>query len=570
MYNFFKTISLNQIEFEKKLDNKYKQQKGVYFTNSLEIIDNTLDIIKIDDSIFEKKILEPSCGQGIFLLKLIYNVYIIFPNSQRLYNFINNNIFFIDIDKNMILQTIDNIKALYKYLFNKEYNGNFNSIECDFTDKKCNANLFEYHTDTILSKLYNTFDYVIGNPPYVSLYGRRDKKLNEEQRINYLHNYTQFPNYIKNGKINLVMLFLEHSLDLLKDDGRLSFIIDISFFESAYKYTRKFLLDNSTINELDINIQKFNVASGQIIIKITKSKYHPNNIVKIVDYKNNSTYQIPQINWNNNKDEYRFRYNISNINKNIIDKIYIKGEKTLLDKFPNKNLRTCTMLLDMEDKFTCTNLIENSKLNANTYPYYQGSKSLSSKYSILKYYKYFIYNKELQDNINNQLKIELREKGIKNKKRIGLGETIIYDNPKIYIRQSAKELIATIDMNKSSANNSLYVFSLRDNSIENINYLYFLVGWLNSDLITYYAQQMNIIRYSIGKQPQIKISDLYSIPILEDLEIQKIIYNKVKQIYNNQSLSVKFQQEINSIIYNFYNINTSEIDNINKQINDFR
>ena len=73
---------------------------------------------------------------------------------------------------------------------------------------------------------------------------------------------------------------------------------------------------------------------------------------------------------------------------------------------------------------------------------------------------FFYYNKPLQDSINDELKIELTKQGVKNKKRLGLGETIIYDNPKLFIRQSAKEIIATIDLGKSSANNSLYVFLL--------------------------------------------------------------------------------------------------------------
>ncbi len=50
----------------------------------------------------------------------------------------------------------------------------------------------------------------------------------------------------------------------------MSFILDVSFFETAYKYTRKYLLENSEINSIKYNISKFNVASGQIILKATK------------------------------------------------------------------------------------------------------------------------------------------------------------------------------------------------------------------------------------------------------------------------------------------------------------
>jgi len=183
--------------------------------------------------------------------------------------------------------------------------------------------------------------------------------------------------------------------------------------------------------------------------------------------------------------------------------------------------------------------------------------------------KYFYYNKNLQDSINESLKIELEKQGVKNKKRLGLGETIIYDNPKLYIRQSAKEIIATIDLNKSSANNSLYVFSLRDNSAKTIDFLYFLCGFLNTDFITYYAQQMNIIRFSQGKQPQIKIGDLGTIYIPSDSSLQNKISNLCKKIYNDFESKDTVKTQIDNLVYDYYKLSDLEIGNIEKSIKDF-
>lgn len=223
------------------------------------------------------------------------------------------------------------------------------------------------------------------------------------------------------------------------------------------------------------------------------------------------------------------------------------------------------MLLDMEDKFTFekkTGFDENL-----IYPYYQGSKSLSGKYENLTFTKYFYYNKPLQDEINAQLKVELEAKGIKNKKRLGLGETIIYDNPKLYIRQSAKEIVATLDVEKSSANNSLYCFSLRNNSETALNTLHFICGILNSKLITFFAQEMNIIRFSAGKQPQIKISDLGQIPILQNSQLQTKIIDLVKDIYTAKKQELI--NEIDNLLYNHYNISDAEIQHIEKAIKGF-
>ncbi|PIY10041.1 MAG: hypothetical protein COZ18_06875 [Flexibacter sp. CG_4_10_14_3_um_filter_32_15] len=569
---FLENIIFNQSDYEQNLNAKDRKQNGVFLTNSLTTIDSLLDIIEIDATIFDKKILEPSCGQGIFILKLLDNLYSKFSDSLLISKFISNSIFFIDIDKKMIEQTKSNIKSLYYFLFEEEFEGTFNDLNEDFTKKIILTNsLFEEKQVGTFDNLYQNFDYVIGNPPYVSLYGRRDKKENEQQRIDYLKNYNQFPNSVKNGKINLVMLFIEHSLELLKEKGKLSFIIDISFFETAYQHTRKFLLENTLIQELQINIQDFEVASGQIIIKLSKEKPTTNlsNKVKIIDHQIQKEYFINQSDWYNSNDEYKFRYNNCKISKEIIQKIESKNDKTLLELYPKKNLRTCVMLLDMEDKFTFTEKNDKNISSDFIYPYYQGSKSLSEKYGKLEYKKYFHYNKPLQDKINDELKIELEKQGIKNKKRLGLGETIIYDNPKLFIRQSAKEIIATLDLEKSAANNSLYIFSLRNNSEKTIDFLYFLCGFLNSDLITYYAQQRNIIRFSKGKQPQIKIKDLGSIFIPVDTEFQTKISFLCKEIYLKGELQSELKKTIDTLIYEYYDVNEEEILKIEQAIKDF-
>lgn len=565
--SFIEKIVLDQSGYENSLNKKERKKNGVFLTNSLDTVENLLNIVLIDSEIFAKRILEPSCGQGIFILRLLSDIYLKFPDPSLISNFISNNIFFVDIQEEMVEKTKINIQKLYTFLFDENFHGSFNGITWDFTDKVSSGlSLFDEVKTTPFSNLYNSFDYVIGNPPYVTLYGRRDKKENEKQRVNYLNNYNQFPAYVKNGKLNLVMLFIEHSIDFLKENGKLSFIIDVSFFETAYKFTRKYLLDNTTIEELQVNIQDFNVASGQVIIKLSKTKTVKHK-VQIIDHKTENRYLVEQSSWNNKNDEYKFRYNSCSISKQILDKVKDKKDKTILQLYPSKNLRTCVMLLDMEEKFT---FIDKGSRDENLlYPYYQGSKALSEKYGKLHFKKYFYYDKPLQDSINNELKIELEKQGVKNKKRLGLGETVIYDNPKLFIRQSAKGIIATIDLEKSSANNSLYVFSLRNNSAETIDFLYFLCGFLNTDFVTYYAQQMNIIRFSQGKQPQIKIGDLGTIYIPNDNKLQNEISELCKGIYSNFNSKDTIMTQIDKLVYSYYELSELEIVTIKQSIKDF-
>ena len=150
-----------------------------------------------------------------------------------------------------------------------------------------------------------------------------------------------------------------------------------------------------------------------------------------------------------------------------------------------------------------------------------------------------------------------------------MGETVVYDNPKVFIRQSAKELIANIDFGSSAANNSLYVFSLRNNSAHSLFILKFLCAWLNSDLMTFYAQQQNIIRFAQGKQPQIKVSDLGTIPFPTNFHFQETIVNIAEKIFDKQDSIEIHKTEINNLVYQYYELSEEQIVHIQKSIKDF-
>ena len=564
------TLINNQTTYENNLELSQRKDLGVFLTNNIHTVDKILDIIDFEDkNILSRKFLEPSCGNGVFVIRLLEILFKTEENKEVVSKFIESNIFFIDIDEKMIEKTKNNISSYFYSKFNEQYVGTYNDFVFDFTQrikpKKINL-LFDSLLDTPLTKFLNNIDYVIGNPPYVSLYGRRDRKKDEAQRIYYLNRYSQFPDSLKNGKINYVMLFIEQSLDFLKDDGKLSFIIDLSFFETAYEHTRKYLLDNSRILSIEYNIKDFEVASGQVILELQKTKVK-NNLVKITDAETNISIEVDQALWYKPKDQFKFRFNTCSLSSAIIDKIESKNCPTLKSLYPKKNLRTCVMLLNMENLF----VFEDKKTGQEVkiYPYYQGSKGLKGKYQKLESTKYFHYDKNLQDRVNDELKAELTAKGIKNKKRLGLGESVIYDNPKIYIRQSAKEIIASYDENPSSANNSLYVFTLRNAKKESITFLKFLCGLFNSDIITFYSQQLNIIRFSKGKQPQIKTSDLYKIPVPADIALQSKISKLVDKIYSNSEDEEIIKDDINKVINEYFNLSFDELETMQNAILNF-
>lgn len=198
------------------------------------------------------------------------------------------------------------------------------------------------------------------------------------------------------------------------------------------------------------------------------------------------------------------------------------------------------------------------------FPYIEGSKGLKGKFFKPTPYRYIKYDHELQLKLSNEFKTELEILGVKNKKRVTLGDKAAYLAPKIFIRQSASEIMATYCKEPYAANNSIYILTTKKSTEESIEMLKYTCGLLNSDLITFYCRINRIIRADKGKTPQIKISDLKNIkinvsnkyyhPVIEVVE-KLLAYPEDKERY----------QELNALVYEIYNIDEGE----RKFINDY-
>ena len=103
--SFLDRIAFGQNDYEQGLNKINRKKNGVFLTNSIDTVENLLDVVLIDSGIFTKRILEPSCGQGIFILKLLSDIYLKFPDALLISNFISNNIFFVDVQEEMVEKT---------------------------------------------------------------------------------------------------------------------------------------------------------------------------------------------------------------------------------------------------------------------------------------------------------------------------------------------------------------------------------------------------------------------------------------------------------------------------------
>lgn len=527
--------------YSSKLTNEEKKDFGQFYTNNRSIIKLMLDEIDV----LCGKILEPSCGSGQFIVEIINKIISIKKQNgesiENILEYIVENIYCNDVDINALkIVEINIISVLLPYMI---YVKNRNN---DFKLKRLKIYNYDFVNKDVLNE---KFDLVIGNPPFVTMYGKRSRNMTEEKR-NIYNKFNFVTNKNGNNKFNLSMFFIENGLEALVKNGNLIYILDISFFEMAFQDIRKFLINNFDIKLLISGIKVFeSVASGQIILKVTNSKT-VDNVINLINFNDNIKLSINQKEWNNEKDQYKFRFPLNNIEEVIIKKI--EKYKKIDVYFPNKEIRTCCALTGRTEDFLTNEEVENEDI----FPYLEGSKGLKEKFAKLNYKNKIKYDYDLQIKISNEFKKELELKGVKNKKRVTLGDKDTYIFPKIFVRQSSKELVATYTEEKFAANNSIYIISKKSNDIETKKILKYVCGIINSDLLSFYARIKKIIRYEVGKTPQIKISDFKELRINIDDKFYDIIIDLVDGILiKKEDLKI---QMLNDYVYKIYGIDDVE------------
>jgi type I restriction enzyme M protein len=232
----FKNISLNDssndvkgLAFQKFLGHHEKTDRGQFFTPE-QIINFCTQIIAPQK---HEKILDPACGSGGFLISSLKYLQ---KNDVNLDNkaIINNNIFGIDINKN--IARIAKMKLLL--------------------EKNTHSNIIVYNSlesiDTIKSLLDNNkggFDVILTNPPFGA-------KINQQSLLNkyqlgFKWNKTH-EGFIRNDILlntqTVETLFIERCFDLLKIGGRMAIVLPNGNFENpSLEYVRHFIMKKAKI-----------------------------------------------------------------------------------------------------------------------------------------------------------------------------------------------------------------------------------------------------------------------------------------------------------------------------------
>ena len=166
--------------------------------------------------------------------------------------------------------------------------------------------------DTLQISTSQKFDFIIGNPPYFEM------KLSDSQK-------SQFQDIV-GGRMNIFSLFIKISLDHLKEDGYLGFVVPPSMNNGAFfSNLRNFIINTAEIVKIKIisSPSIFSNAQQQVMILILKKQkntgkylfrkngiaiFTPNKSKLLEAYKGKSTLfeqgfsvKTGSIVWNNNK-----------------------------------------------------------------------------------------------------------------------------------------------------------------------------------------------------------------------------------------------------------------------------
>jgi hypothetical protein len=140
-----------------------------------------------------------------------------------------------------------------------------------------------------------------------------------------------------------------------------------------------------------------------------------------------------------------------------------------------------------------------------------------------------------------------------------------YLEEKLFIRQSALEIIAAYDSDSYYALRSIFVCNLRDTTYS----LKYILALLNSTFVSTYARASGIIRYVKGKQPQIRVDGLKRIPVVKakdqgpyielvDKILTQIASKNYLQDIEKQKLVKRFQDEIDELVIDLYGLRDIE------------
>lgn len=227
-----KMFSPLSVEITKGFDKKTIKEYGIYFTPKQMIdicLQNVHECVE-EYGINVTEILEPSCGSCEFIMSALTR----FPTSH-----------------------VDGVE------YNREIYDRISHLE--------NSKVSIYNEDYLNwnNPSGKKYDIIVGNPPYFVI--------KKEDIPEIYHSYLQ-------GRPNIYVVFLLRAIDMLSENGILSFVIPTNFLNCTYySKTRDYILNNLLIKSIYICDEGDFIDTDQqtIILTLAKIPIHPQQILEM-------------------------------------------------------------------------------------------------------------------------------------------------------------------------------------------------------------------------------------------------------------------------------------------------
>ncbi len=530
----FETVAVSKLlgeVYEGVLDKGMRKKLGLYYTPEgiVEfIVDNTIkyaDIVKKPNL----KVLDPSCGSGNFLIKTYdilkdkfaesidilketykSEIYQIWDRGRVTelkgseywirdlihYHIISNCIYGADVDQSGVALT----KNCLRMKADGVYRAEPNIALCDSLVK------WEHYEGALKEFWNKKFDFIIGNPPWVSLSRKQGIKIPREKLDYYKNNYngsTYLP--------NLYEYFLERSLELLADSGAVGFLLPDRFAgNEQYRDFRKHILQRYNIRNIRSGIKLEHIIADSMAI-IIENSFQIDNVILVTDRE--SEFRVCQKELLNGS-ENQF--------------ISISGESGALYYLINDNSKPLKEAAHTFTGFIGIHSNIRDLQGKDMVPVLKGANIEKYRIKGCKYYSL------VPENIIG---------GTKNINKLKLPDKII-------VRKTGKELMAAMDKEGVAIEQSLYGIVVTNNE-----YLpEYILSVINSSLMQWYYT--NFLVTNLNSTPQLKKIHLDRIPI-KYCSMEKQIYIKKMVSEMESSTADEFEMlkdKIDKEIYGIYQI----------------
>jgi len=190
--------------------------RGAVFTRS-EVVDFILDLVgyTTDKPLWQYRILEPSCGNGEFLLAIVGRLLDSLPDDwflEHALSELGSAVMAVEINHDCLSETRKRLELLFH--------------EYGISRQDSSSLIYEWlvEGDFLLTSFEKGFTHVVGNPPYI-----RQEEIPKDLLCEYKRRYSTIY-----GRADMYVPFIEYSLELLENQGKLCFICSDRWMKNKY------------------------------------------------------------------------------------------------------------------------------------------------------------------------------------------------------------------------------------------------------------------------------------------------------------------------------------------------